>query len=143
MIRLKSALVVQNGLVEPSAEAHPPEGIYIARTLARKRWRVSVRVLNASCRDTLRKEYPPAHCEPVTLVTSPDVEQPQVSDTTPKLQEANAAARPNPSDAESCELYEFLTEYGDVFAMNGDDEGPPYRYGGGPTDMANPRGSSL
>jgi hypothetical protein len=44
---------------------------------------------------------PPAHCEPVTMVTSPDVEQPHVQDTTPKLQGVIAAARQNMSDAES------------------------------------------
>jgi hypothetical protein len=35
------------------------------------------------------------------LVTPPDVEQPHVWDTTPKLQDMIAAAKPNLSDAES------------------------------------------
>jgi hypothetical protein len=68
------------------------------------------------------KRSPLAHCEPVTLVTPPDVEQSQVRDTAPKLQNVIAAARPYLSDAESRDLEE-LTEYGDIFAMKSDDCG--------------------
>jgi hypothetical protein len=35
MARLESPLGVENGLVEPSSEALPPLGLYIARTLVR------------------------------------------------------------------------------------------------------------
>jgi hypothetical protein len=42
-----------------------------------------------------------AHCNPVTLVTPPNFEQPQIQDATPELQEVIAAARQNLGDAES------------------------------------------
>jgi hypothetical protein len=44
-------LEVENGLVEPSPEAHSPEGLYIARTPIRDWWEVPVTVLNTSRRD--------------------------------------------------------------------------------------------
>jgi hypothetical protein len=62
-----------------------------------------------------------SHCEPVTLVTPPDVKQSQVQDTTPKLYYVMAAATPNLSNTESLGLEELLTEYGDIFAMKNDD----------------------
>jgi hypothetical protein len=37
MVRLESPLGVANDLLEPSPEAHPPEGLYTARTLTRDR----------------------------------------------------------------------------------------------------------
>jgi hypothetical protein len=37
------------------------------------------------------------------------------------LQDMITAARPNLGNAESQELEELLTEYGDIFAMKGDD----------------------
>jgi hypothetical protein len=49
--RLESPIGVENGLVEPSPQAHPPEGIYIARTLVQDRQEVPFRVLNATHRD--------------------------------------------------------------------------------------------
>jgi hypothetical protein len=70
-----------------------------------------------------RKDTPLANCEPVTLVAPPDVQQPQVQETTPKFRDAIAAARPNLSDAESRDLEELLTEYGDIFAIDSDDYG--------------------
>jgi hypothetical protein len=48
MARLESPFRAENGLVEPSPEAHPPEGLYIARSLVRDHWEVPVRVLNAT-----------------------------------------------------------------------------------------------
>jgi hypothetical protein len=53
--RLESPLGVENGLAEPSPQAHPAEGIYvyIARTLVQDRQEVPVRVLNATHRDPL------------------------------------------------------------------------------------------
>jgi hypothetical protein len=108
---------VENGQVEPSPEAHPPEGLYIARTLVRVHREIPVRVLNATRRDQkLMEGSSMAHCEPVTLMTPPDVEQP-----IPKLQNVIAAAKPNLSDAESRELEELLTDYGDIFVVNSDD----------------------
>jgi hypothetical protein len=56
---------------------------------------------------SLQKD-PLAHSELVTPVNAPDVEQ--VRDTTPKLQDVVAAARPNLSDTESRELDELLNE---------------------------------
>jgi phytoene/squalene synthetase len=79
-----------------------------------------VRVLNSShCDQMLMKGSRPAHREPVTLVTSPDVEQHHVQDTTPKLQDVIAAARQNVSDAESRD-FEELTGYGYIIAMKRD-----------------------
>jgi hypothetical protein len=49
--RLENPLGVENDLVEPSLQAHPHEGIYIARTLIQVRQEVSVSVLNATHRD--------------------------------------------------------------------------------------------
>jgi hypothetical protein len=40
---------MEYGLVEPSAEGHPHEGLYIAGTLVRDRRELSMRVLNATC----------------------------------------------------------------------------------------------
>lgn len=71
----------------------------------------------------LTKACPLAHYESVKLVTSPDVEKPQVKDTTPKFQDAMAAARPDLSDAESKALEELLIEYADIFAMKSDNYG--------------------
>jgi hypothetical protein len=45
MARLESPLGVENGLVEPNLEAHPPEGLSIALTLVRDCLEVPVRVL--------------------------------------------------------------------------------------------------
>jgi hypothetical protein len=47
MAELESPLGVENGLVEPSPEAHPPEGLYVARNLVRDRREVSLSVMNA------------------------------------------------------------------------------------------------
>jgi hypothetical protein len=48
---------LENGLVEPSPEAHLLKGMYIDRTLVWDRWEVSVRVLTATHRDQkLRKD---------------------------------------------------------------------------------------
>jgi hypothetical protein len=85
MARLESPLGVENGLVEPSPQAPPPEGTYIAWTMVQDRQEVPVRVLNAAHRDQkLTGESPLAHCEPVTLVTPTDLEQPQDRDLTSK-----------------------------------------------------------
>jgi hypothetical protein len=55
------------------------------------------------------------------LVTPPNMEQPQVRDTTPKLQDVTAAAKSNLSDNASKELEELLTKYGNIFVMKSDD----------------------
>jgi hypothetical protein len=86
--RLESPLGVENGLVEPITQAHLPEGIYIARTLIRDCQKVPVKVLNATHRDQkLIRGSPLAYCEPLTLVTPPDLEQTQARDLSSKLQE--------------------------------------------------------
>jgi hypothetical protein len=83
--RLETPPGVENGLIQPSPRAHPPEEIYIARTLVQER-QVTLRVLNATHRDQKLTRGPPlAHCEPVTLFTSPDMEQPQDRHLTSKL----------------------------------------------------------
>jgi hypothetical protein len=46
-----------------------------------------MRVLNANHREQkLMKGFPQTRCEPVTLVTAPGVEEPQVRDTSPIIQ---------------------------------------------------------
>jgi hypothetical protein len=40
MARMQNPLGVENDLVEPSPQVHPPEGIYIARTLVLDRSRI-------------------------------------------------------------------------------------------------------
>jgi hypothetical protein len=147
--QLRSPVKVENGLVEPSPEAHPPEGLYIDRTLMRDHREVRVWVANATCHEQeLMKGSPMAHCEPVMLVIPPNVEQPQICNTTPELQDVIAAAKPNLSDTESQELEEFLTKYGDIFAIGSDDYGqadnvPLYRYGRGLTNSSTPEDTRL
>jgi hypothetical protein len=144
MARPESPLGVTNGLVEPNPEGRPPEGLYIARTVVRDRREVPVRVLNATrSKQKLTKGSPLAHCEPVTLVTPPDVEEAQVRNTIPKLQNVIEAAKANLSDAEVRELEGLLTEYGNIFAMDSDDYGRTdrvchRRYGRGLTDSPTP-----
>jgi hypothetical protein len=92
----------QNGLGEPSPEAHGPEGLYIAAAVVRDCQEVLVRVPNATrCDQRFTKECPLAHFEPLTLVTPPNVEKPHVQYATSKLQDMIAAAGPNLNDAES------------------------------------------
>jgi hypothetical protein len=55
------------------------------------------------------------------LVTPPDVEQPQVQDTIPKLQDVVVVARPNLSNGEILEFEEVLKEFEGIFAMDSDD----------------------
>lgn len=62
MASLESLLRVGNDLVEPSPQAHSPEGFYIARALIRRRREIPVRVLNAAHRDQLIKGFLLAHC---------------------------------------------------------------------------------
>jgi hypothetical protein len=84
--RLESPLVVENGLVEPSPQAHPPDGIYITRTLVQDRQKIPIRVLNATHREyKLTRGSPLAHSEPVTLVTDRDMEQPLAQEPNSKL----------------------------------------------------------
>jgi hypothetical protein len=59
MTRFESLLRVENGLIETSPEAHPSEGLYIARTLVRNRLEVPVTVLNATHRDQKLMKDPP------------------------------------------------------------------------------------
>jgi hypothetical protein len=74
-------------------------------------------------RQESHESMPLAHCEAVTLVTPPNVEQPQIQRTTPKFQDMIAAAKPDVSDAESRELEELLTEYRYIFAVKSNDYG--------------------
>jgi hypothetical protein len=124
MARLESPLGVENGLVEPSPQAHPPEGIYIARTLVPDRLEVLVRVMNATRRDQkLTKGSPLAHCEPVTLVTTHNLEQPRTRNSSLKLQDVITAARPNLSKGDCKELEELLVQHEDIFAVDSEDIG--------------------
>jgi hypothetical protein len=58
MARLESPLGVESDLVEQSPKAHPPEGIYIARTLVWDHREVPLRALNATHRDQVLKRIP-------------------------------------------------------------------------------------
>jgi hypothetical protein len=121
MARMENPLGVENCLVELSPQAHPHEGIYIARTLVQDRQEVLVRVLNATHRDQkLTRGSPLAHCEPVTLVTPPDVGQHQDQGPSSKLEDVITAAKPHLTNGKFQELNELLAEYEDIFA--GDDE---------------------
>jgi hypothetical protein len=94
MVGLERVLGVEKSLIIPSPEAHTPKGLYLDRTMVRDHREVQVRVLNVTRHDQrLTKGSRLVHCERVTLVTPPDVEQPQVRDTTLKLQGVIAAAR--------------------------------------------------
>jgi hypothetical protein len=89
-------LGVENCLIEPSPEVHVPEGLYIARTLVRDQQEVPMRVLNTTLHDQkLARGFPVARCEPVPLVTQPEVTEPQHQDTSPNLQDMILAARLN------------------------------------------------
>jgi hypothetical protein len=117
VVRLEKPLGVENGLVEPSPQAHPHERIYLARTLVQDHQEVPVRILNATHRDQkLTTESPLAHCEPVTLVTPPDVERSQARVAISKLPDLIAEARPHLSKGEFQDLKDLLIEYEDIFA---------------------------
>jgi hypothetical protein len=105
MAKLERLLGVENGLVEPSSQAREPEGIYIARTLVKDCQKVPVMVLNATYRDQkLTRGSQLAQYEPVTLVTTPDLDQPQAQEYSSKLQDITEAAKQNLSDGEFQEL---------------------------------------
>jgi hypothetical protein len=88
MARFQSHLGVESELVEPSPQAPTPEGFYIARTLAQNHQEVPVRVPNATHRELkLTRGTPLAQPEPVTLVTSPDLERQQDQESSSKLQD--------------------------------------------------------
>jgi hypothetical protein len=124
MARLESPLGVESGLVELSPQARPPQGIYIARSLVQERREVPVRVLNTTHRDQkLARGSPLAHCEPVTLVTSPDLDHRQAPESSSKVQEVIEAARSNLSGGEFQELEDLITEYEDIFASGSEDYG--------------------
>jgi hypothetical protein len=124
MAKLESPLGVENGLVESSPQVHRPEGIYVARTLVRDSREVPVRVMNVNrCDQKFTKGSPLAHCEPVTLVTLPDTEQPQARDASSKLQDVTEAVRPHLDDGEFRELEELVAEYEDIFAVDSQDHG--------------------
>jgi hypothetical protein len=78
MARLERPLGVKNGMAEPRLQIHLPERTYIGRTLVQDGQEVPMRVFNATHRDQKLTRGPPlAHCEPVTLVTPPNLEQPK------------------------------------------------------------------
>jgi hypothetical protein len=115
MDRIKNPLGVENGLVEPSLQAHPPEGIYVARALVQDHQVVPVRVLNATHRyQKLTRGSPLAHCEPVTLVTPPGMGQCQTQGPGAKVKEVVTAAKSNLTDGEFQELKKLLAEYEEI-----------------------------
>jgi hypothetical protein len=97
--RLESPLGVENGLVEQSPQAHPPEGIYIARTFVQDCQEVPLRALNAMhWKQKLMRGSPLAHGEPVTMVAPPSVEQPQCKEPTSEEMESGAEHQEDPKE---------------------------------------------
>ncbi|XP_023711548.1 uncharacterized protein LOC111866641 [Cryptotermes secundus] len=124
MAKMKNHLGVENGLVEPNPQAHPPEGIYVARTLVQGCQEVPVRVMNVTHKDQkLRRGSPLAHCEPVTFVALPEVGQPPAPSVTPKLADVITAAKPHLSPGEFQDLEDLVSEYADIFAQDNEDYG--------------------
>jgi hypothetical protein len=122
MARMENLLGVENGLVEPNPQGHPPEGIYVARNLVQDRQEVPVRVLNSTRRDQkLTRGSTLAHCEPVTLVTTPDVKQNRAQVPRSRLKDIIPEAKPHLTKEEFHELGELLTEYQDIYAGNNED----------------------
>jgi hypothetical protein len=110
MARLESPLGVESGLAELSPQTCPPQGLYIARTVVQDRREVPVRVLNTTHRDQkLARGSLLAHCEPVTLVTPPDLDHRQAPVSSSKVQEGIEAAKSNLSDGEFQELEDLTT----------------------------------
>jgi hypothetical protein len=135
LAKLENPLRIENGLVESSPQAHPPEGIYIARTLARDSREVPVRVMNVNRHDQkFTKGSPLAHCEPLTLVTLPDRERPQTRDVSSKLQDLIEAARPHLDDGEFRELEELLAKYEDIYVVDSEDQGLDTVEGSAPSE---------
>ncbi|XP_023716570.1 uncharacterized protein LOC111869344 [Cryptotermes secundus] len=124
MAKMENHLGVENGLVEPSPQAQPTEGIYVVRTLVQDCQEVPVRVMNVTHKDqNLRRGSPLAHCEPVTLVTFPDVGQPTAPGRKPKLADVTTATKPHLNAMEFQELEELVAEYADIFAQDNEDFG--------------------
>ncbi|XP_023708055.1 uncharacterized protein LOC111864779 [Cryptotermes secundus] len=124
LARMENNLIVENGLVQPSPQAHPTDGIYVARTLVQDCQEVPVRVMNATRRDQkLRKGSPLAHCEPVTLMALPDVGQPPAPGLKLKLADVTTAAKPHLSTGEFQELEDLVSEFADIFARDKEDYG--------------------
>ncbi|XP_023713337.1 uncharacterized protein LOC111867582 [Cryptotermes secundus] len=124
MVRMENHLEVENGLVEPSPQAHAPDGIYVARTLVQDCQEVPVRVMNATHRDQmLRRGSPLAHCEPVTLVILPDVGQPPEPGLKPKLADVTTTAKPRLNTREFQEIEELAAKYANIFARDNEDYG--------------------
>jgi hypothetical protein len=112
MARMENPLGVENGLVEPNPQTHQPEGFYVARTLVQDRKEVPVRILNATrLEQKLTRGSILAHCEPVTLVTMPDVKQNRAQVPRSRLEDIIADAKPHLANEEFHELGELLTEY--------------------------------
>jgi hypothetical protein len=101
MGRLERPLGVGNGLIEPSPKAHQREGMYIARSLFKDWKKVPVRVLNNTHHDQkLTRGSAQAQYEPITLVTTHDLEQLQARNLSSKLQDTSEAAMTNLSYGE-------------------------------------------
>jgi hypothetical protein len=125
-VQLESPLGIENGLAEPSPEAHVPEGLYIARTVVRDQRELPVRVLNTTLHDQkLAKGFLVARCEPVALVTQPDVAAPQDQDTSPNLQDMIVAARPNLGDEAIRKLENLISAYEDFLQHRAVTTGEP------------------
>jgi hypothetical protein len=97
-------LGVENGLVEPSPQAYPPEGTYLARTLVRHRREVSVRVMIDTRRDQkLQVSQSRCRLHPIWNSLRPE-------NWSSKLQDVITAAMPRLSKGEFQVLEEFLTD---------------------------------
>jgi hypothetical protein len=119
MAPLESPLGVENGLIQPTPGAHPPEGLHSQDPGPRRSGGTHEDPKCYPSRPLAHERIPLSHFDPYTLLTP----QPQVRDTAPKTQEVIVATRPNLSDVESRELEELLTECGDICAMDSNDCG--------------------
>jgi hypothetical protein len=96
----------------------------MARTLVKVRQKVPVRAFNATYSDQkLKRGSPITHCDPVTLVTTLDLEQPHAGHLSSKLEGITEAARPHLSSGELQDLEVLLAKYKYIFAVYSEDYG--------------------
>jgi hypothetical protein len=92
--------------------------------LVKERQNVPVRAFNATYPDQkLTRGSPLAQCDPVTLVTTPNFEQPQARHLSSKLHDITEAARTHLSNGELQDLEKLLAKYRDIFAVYSKDYG--------------------
>jgi hypothetical protein len=95
-----------------SLQAHPPDGIYIARTFVQDPREAPVRVLNATHQEQrFMRGSPLACCEPATMVTPPYVEQPQCKEPTSEEMESGGKHQEGPKEDAAVKPVRGLREW--------------------------------